>query len=930
MKAFARLMAATALACSTPALAGDKVLYGPAPAWVSEASLSDVKDARPPAQLIADFQHRLEGGVVWSYIDNAVRIDNSQSLMEQNTASVGWLPDKGDVIIHRLEIHRGGEVIDLIKDGATFEVIRREQGLEQRLLDGELTATLSIPGLRVGDVLRTSYSTSTNDQALGDDVQMLQFVGSRPWRTGMGRVIVSWPENEKMYWSVERDAFVGEPQLRDGYRVIQIDLPVAEPKEVPQDAPSRYMRPTVLRVGSYDGWGALSRQMAPHYIAAARVEAGSDVAAQAAAIMGQTRDPLERAALATQLVQDKVSYLLDGLDGGNYLPQDAQFTWEKRYGDCKAKSVLLLALLNQMGIEAEAVLVTTRGGDALPELLPIPGDFDHVIVRARIGGQDYWLDGTSTATRLSNIGDVPPFFHALPLRADGADLVPVVQRDKTVPDMRVTASVDHSAGVDLPQLFAMTVEISGPSGAMVEAMADAEDPEMRRQIARSFGEQNGFKGAVLTGVDITYDKTTGVGRFSLAGVAPSEFEWRDGKVVVQAIESMNNLTFNPNRSRREWRDIPVATPGPAYVIMETAMILPDGGRTYSLVGPENLEGSFANTSLLVNSSLNGSTLKSGFQLWQRLGEIAPGDVAEARRQAQRIMASKTELVATSATWRWELSDAQRRAKAAPILAAFDQAVAFAAEDDFNPITQKALFLEQIYDFERALNVYNDLLEDLPSSWVYFQRANVLGALGRQDEAIEDLQQSYDLEPLNGTAFALAQEMGYAGRAEEALELLDSLAVKEDEQISYASARATVAGLAGDTTDGLELLAEQVAGKPENSQVLNSQCWFRGLFGVALDEALAGCTRAVERAENPVAALDSRALVLLRLGQYDAAISDLDAVLRLVPGLAETRYLRGVVRLKKGDAAGHEDIATATRIMPSIAKIYERHGVTPET
>src|SRR5690606_12739342 len=110
-------------------------------------------------------------------------------------------------------------------------------------------------------------------------------------------------------------------------------------------------------------------------------------------------------------------------------------------------------------------------------------------------------------------------------------------------------------------------------------------------------------------------------------------------------------------SRREWRDIPVATPGPAYVTMATTMILPDRGRTYSLVGPEQLEGSFANTRLQVNSSLNGDTLKSGFQLWQRLGEVAPGDVAEARRQAQRIVAGKTELVASSATWRWELSDA---------------------------------------------------------------------------------------------------------------------------------------------------------------------------------------------------------------------------------------------------------------------------------
>ncbi|HWK40940.1 MAG TPA: DUF3857 domain-containing protein [Croceibacterium sp.] len=929
MKSFARLMAATALVCSAPVFAGDKVLYGPAPGWVSEASLDDVKADRPPAQLIADFQHRLESGVVRSYYDSAVRIDNSQMLMEQNTLSIGWLPDKGDLTVHRLEIHRDGEVIDLIRDGADFDVIRREQGLEARLLDGELSATLAIPGLRVGDVLRTAYSVSVKDQALGDEVQVLQYLGSKPWRVGLGRTIVSWPEGQKMRWSVERDAFTGEPQLRDGYRFIEIDLPVAEPKEMPQDAPSRYLRPTVLRVGSFDGWNELSRQMAPHYDAAAEVGADSEVAAQAAAIMRQANDPLERAALATRLVQDKVSYLLDGLDGGNYLPQNAEFTWEKRYGDCKAKSVLLLALLNRMGIDAEPVLVATRGGDALPELLPLPGDFDHVIIRASIGGEDYWLDGTSAATRLANIGDVPPFFHALPLRAGGADLMPIAQRDKSIPDMRMAASIDHSAGVDFPAMFTLTVDVAGPAGAMVEAMADADDPELRRRIAAAFTERNGFEGGILTGLDISYDKETGVGRFAVSGITTPEFEWREGKFVVDTDMAADSLSFNANRSRREWRDIPVATPGTSYVITDVTMLLPEGGKGFALNGPARMEGGFANTRLLVESDLNGAALHSQSHVWQRLGEVAPGDIGEARRQAQRIVADRTQLVPPAqAVWRWDLTEQQRRDKAAPFLAGFEKATELVADDDYNPLIQKAMFLQHIFEYEEALAVYDELVDLSPSAWAHFQRAGVLVAMGRRDDAVADLQEAYDLEPANYTGFELARAMGYAGRPEEALDLLDSLPVKEDERIAYADARATLTGLLGKTSEALEMLAEEVAGKPDNSNVLNSQCWFRGLFNVGLEDAISGCTRAVERSDNVMAALDSRAMVQYRLGNYDAAITDLNAALRLAPGLPESRYLRGVVRLKKGDSAGREDIDTALRMSPHLAEFYGRHGVVP--
>lgn len=148
----------TVCAITAPALAGDEVLYGPEPNWVEPADIEEAIQAGGASELLWDWQYRLEDGVVHAYTDRAVRIDNPQSQMEQNQLSLSWLPDKGDLTVHRLEIHRGGEVVDLLGAGTKFEVLRREMGLEERLLDGELTATLSVPGLRVGDVLRIAHS----------------------------------------------------------------------------------------------------------------------------------------------------------------------------------------------------------------------------------------------------------------------------------------------------------------------------------------------------------------------------------------------------------------------------------------------------------------------------------------------------------------------------------------------------------------------------------------------------------------------------------------------------------------------------------------------------------------------------------------------------------------------------------------------------
>jgi tetratricopeptide (TPR) repeat protein len=205
---------------------------------------------------------------------------------------------------------------------------------------------------------------------------------------------------------------------------------------------------------------------------------------------------------------------------------------------------------------------------------------------------------------------------------------------------------------------------------------------------------------------------------------------------------------------------------------------------------------------------------------------------------------------------------------------------------------------------------------------------VLVALGRRADAIADLKAAYDIDPADGTGFALAKQMAYAGKADEALKLLDSLPVAEADRAGYTDARATVSGEKGDTSGALALLKAEVADKPENSTALNADCWFRGLFNVALDSAVGECTHAVERADNPMAALDSRALVEFRLGSYDAALDDLNAVLKLAPSIPNSRYMRGVVRLKKGDAAGKQDIATALRMAPDIGHFYARYGVSP--
>lgn len=916
-----------ALTAPQVAWAGDQPLYQPEPAWVARAEIDQGTVKTGPADVLNDWQQRLEEGVVYAYADRAVRIDNPQTLMDEGTISFTWMPDKGDLTVHKIEILRDGKAIDLVAQGARLDVLRREQGLEQRLLDGELTATLAVPGLKLGDVLRYSYTTSTADQGLGKEVQALQYLGSEPWQVGEARVIVSWPEKADMRWRVEDAAKLAEPTVRDGYRYLTVALPLPEPAEVPGDAPSRFQRDTVLRVGSYADWQELSRAMAPIYDKAAEIAPDSDVAKQADAIMKRTSEPLERAVLAVRLVQDDVSYLLNGLDGGNYIPQTAELTWDKRYGDCKAKTVLLTALLRHMGIDAAPALVVSRGGDALPDLLPIPGDFDHVIVHAVIGGIDYWLDGTSAATRLSNVASVPPFFHALPLSAAGSDLVPMPQRAPAVPDVTMTIEMDHSAGVDMPILMTAKVEIAGAQGAAMQKIVDQRDPAILRKMARAMSERAETNG-VISSVDVAYDKETALATLTFSGVTQSGFEWKDGRLAMRVGTESNNVLFNPDRARREWQAIPVQTPGTMLSAFTVDMRLPENGKGFTVTGERSSAVNFANITVNRSVELAGDHVVTRAKVLQLLGEVAPKDVPAAKLAARKLVSDVNLSAPEVFAWRWQLTPAQRKQLIAPIAAAYQKAIDFAEKDDSGPLWARAAFYSDVFDYEAAVADYDRLVDRWPSIEAYRGRAYALQMLGRDDAALTDLRAGYDLDPASDVALQIAQLLGYRGEIEEALALIDTLPESDDDRVSIADAKAMVLGLSGDLEGGLAVVDEALARAPQSAAMLNSNCWYRGLFKVGLNDALPICTRAVERAEGAAQALDSRAMVRYRLGQLDDAVADLDAAIEMVPSISPSIYLRGTILLERGEARGKQDIEIARRMTPELVARYKRHGIVP--
>ena len=228
------------------ALAGEQPLYQPAPDWAQVATLPD---AAPGGGLqVLDIEQRVDGATVWNYTDTVIKLNTPEELAQNSNVTVGWAPDKGDLIVHELSIIRDGQVIDALAGGQKFTVLRREEALEQRELTGILSAKLPVEGLRVGDMLRLRMSNTNKDDALGGRAQLAVPLIAEPARIGSGSYRLSWRADDKLQWKSFANGVTLKPVRKGAYYELPVTLPIAKQAEMPSDAPMRFRSPPLIEV----------------------------------------------------------------------------------------------------------------------------------------------------------------------------------------------------------------------------------------------------------------------------------------------------------------------------------------------------------------------------------------------------------------------------------------------------------------------------------------------------------------------------------------------------------------------------------------------------------------------------------------------------------------------------------------------------------
>jgi len=571
-----------ALAALTPpggAAAGGWSL-GPRPAWVLPApedalDPGDGGDADAPEFLLIETQTDFRRAPFERFQRVVRALRDELAVAQGSQVQIEFDPSYEDLVLHEVVVHRAGEELDRL-DPAAVQLLQRETELEAQLYDGIQSALLFLDDVRKGDVLEYSFTRRGSNPVFDDALLAgLPLGWTVPVRHVRHRVLV--PRERPLAWRVHGGA-AQEPRERDvdGFRELVWERRDVEAIWLEDQLPDWFDALPWLQLTSFRTWGEVVAWGRGPYEDAEPSPAVAELVRELRERAGADGDPRVE---AVRFVQDEVRYLGIELGPGSHRPRSPEQVLRQRFGDCKDKSLLLCALLRELGAEAAPALVSTLEAGRVAGWLPSPLAFDHVIVRARLDGEELWIDPTALLERgpLVENGNAS-LERGLVLAPGERDLVLVHGRQPQGPDTEVRLSF-HLDGAD-PTVSIRTV-CRGEAANAQRWSARAGGPA---ELERSFRE---FYAALYPSIEsvspprVVDDEAANRLELHEEYRIPDFWSPVDGVPTAELYPLELEAILPAPESRQ--RAMPLAIPHPAHTVVTVEADLADGWD----VDPEN-------------------------------------------------------------------------------------------------------------------------------------------------------------------------------------------------------------------------------------------------------------------------------------------------------------------------------------------------------
>ncbi|MFT7776188.1 DUF3857 domain-containing protein [Roseateles sp.] len=460
--------------------------FSPVPAWVDSQTVP--LDAVAPADglsqgrhyLLADQQVRVAGAMLADYRHVAARAVNERGVEDIANVQISFDPSYQTLAIHRIEVRRDGKHVYSAPRDAV-KLLQRETSLESLIFDGRLTAHVALHDVRVGDVVEMVYTVQGRNPVFGErlfggfDLEWGVPVAYRHAR-------LLWPKGRPLYWKLHNAAQPANVAELNGEQDHRWRLRNVPARLVDSDAPGWYDPYSWVEWGEFEDWAAVARWAVPLYRLPAKPLPA--VQREVERIASTTTDPEQRLLAALRFVQREVRYLGIEMGANSHAPHAPDLVLQRRFGDCKDKTLLSLALLRGLGIPARAALVNTALRQAASERLPTPGAFNHVLVQADLGNQRVWLDPTRAPQAGRGVAQwvQADFGRALLVDSATREFLPMAGPEVQAVKRELHTLLDASAGFDKPATLTITTRLQGLSAEVFRgALATTSRDDLQKQ-----------------------------------------------------------------------------------------------------------------------------------------------------------------------------------------------------------------------------------------------------------------------------------------------------------------------------------------------------------------------------------------------------------------------------------------------------------------
>lgn len=901
-----------AMIAVAPGRAADRIIIGPAAAWIRPVSPPSMKSSGgSTTSILADEQYRLTAGEISSFAESIWRIETPEGLGSGNI-SLSWQPETETLTVHKLMIRRGNKTIDVLKSGQHFSILRRETNLESAMLDGTLTASIQPEDLQVGDVIDLATTVTSSDPIYRDHVEQS---ANAVYGVAIGRAHLSaeWPSARP----VRLRQTEGLPPLtpkRDGdMSRIELTLDGLAPPVLPSRAPARFRRPRLIELSDFRDWSELAALFVPMYDKAARIPADSPLRAEIERIRAASLDPRTRAEAVLALVQNRVRYVALLMGTGNFVPADASLTWNRRFGDCKAKSALLIAMLRPLGIEADAAIVNTSGNDGLDQRLPMLRYFNHVIVRATIGGKTYWLDGTRTGDRRLDQLTTPDYHWGLPL-AQGAGLVRMIPEQLVLPEVETMLRVDARSGISMPAPAHAQIIMRGDDAYGLQQSIVDLTPDQRDKWARDYWAKR-YPFIQVKTAGQSYDADKREQRLTMDGVAT--MGWRGG-VYWLADSDLGDGRVSFERDPKEDAIAPFSVGFPYFRSSTETVLLPPGVAPINHDDVDEIAGGIhyrrksalrdgaftvVSSTQSITSEFPASEATTAQKKIRGLAEVNVAlrltkDFARTRQEISAELAAEPKTAAEWVQRGYRLLDREDHDGA---FTAFDKALAEEREN-LNALVGRGTAQTWRRNFDAAAKDFA-AAEAIDPDTKLLPRARAILAQfqGRFSDAARDFARAIEYQPDDYEAMAWRAQCLYALGDYQAALIEAEKAIEGDPNWPYLyTVLARGYQALGKPDRALAQAVAVINANPDNVAAYEAASEIYDTLG-RKEDALRAIGRAIELKPNP-----DRYIARHRLRRWaDIAgrRADIDEALRLDPGNLVAMRARAVIQRRQDDLNG---------------------------